>query len=70
MADEHVSEHDPVAFAAKLKAWREEGCNIFSFSFAGGNRRDFHELPSVAQRERDHVRELTEAGIDFDRPSR
>lgn len=55
--------HDPVAFKEKLRT--------ISFGFGGrsgaGNRRDFHELPSVAQRERDHVRELKAAGIEFER---
>lgn len=62
-----ADEHDPEAFRAKLKAWREEGCNVFSFSFNGSTRRDFHELPSVHQRERDHVAELKASGVEFER---
>lgn len=62
--------HDPEAFKAKLKQWRESGG--LSVTFGGrhgyGTRQDFRELPSVAQRERDHVRELKAAGVEFDRP--
>lgn len=61
------SEHDPVAFAEKMKAWREGGCNVFSFSYGGSCRKDFHELPSVHARERAHVRLLKSEGIDFER---
>lgn len=64
--------HDPEAFKAKLKAWREGDGPSFTFGGRNGHgtRTDFHEQPSVAQRERDHVRELRAAGIEFDRPSR
>ena len=62
--------HDPEAFAEKLRHWRTNGG--LNVTFGGvhgyGTRSDFHELPSVAQRERDHVRELKAAGIEFDRP--
>lgn len=61
--------HDPEAFAAKLRYWREGGMNIFSYSYSGGTRKDFHELPSVHQREVDHVAELKAAHIEFDRPA-
>lgn len=62
-------EHDPEAFKAKLKAWREGGCNIFSFSSGrqGGDRQTWHDMPSVAQRERNHIAELRGAGMEFDR---
>lgn len=62
--------HDPVAFAEKLRYWRTGGMSVFSFSANGGTRQDFHELPSVAQRERDHVRELRAAGVEFERARR
>lgn len=62
-----MAEHDPEAFKAKLQAWRKEGMNVFSFSYGGSNRRDFHELPSVQARERAHVRLLKERGIEFER---
>jgi hypothetical protein len=64
-----ADEHDPAAFAAKLKAWREEGCNVFSFSYSGGDRRTWREEPSVLQRERDHIAELRSAGTEFERYS-
>jgi hypothetical protein len=62
--------HDPEAFKAKLAAWRENGgLNVtFGGRHGYGTRQDFHEQPSVAQRERDHVRELQAAGVEFDRP--
>lgn len=59
---------DPEALKAKLKAWREEGMTVFSFS-VHGTRKDFHELPSTFQREREHVAELKAAGIPFERAS-
>ena len=58
---------DPEALREKLRSWREGGMNVFSFSYGGGSRQDFHDLPSVAQRERDHVSELKAAGIEFER---
>lgn len=61
--------HDPVAFAEKLRSWRREGCNVFTHGGRGGNwsRQDFHDLPSVFQQERNHVAEMTKAGVAFER---
>ena len=64
--------HDPDAFAEKLRHWRENGG--LNFTFGGrhgyGSRSEFHDQPSVAQRERRHVAELKAAGVEFERPSR
>lgn len=57
MADEEIS------FRDKLRS--------ISFTYGGkggyGTREQFHDMPSVAQRERDHVAELRKAGVDFER---
>lgn len=55
--------HSPTCSAENC--FREKVRSV-SFTFSGG-RQDFHEQPSVAQRERDHVRELKAAGIEFER---
>lgn len=67
MDTEH--EHDPVAFAEKLKAWRREGGLSFTFGGRGGNgsRRDFHDLPSIFQQERDQVALMKAKGQKFER---
>lgn len=64
----HV-EHDPDAFKAKLQSWREGGMNVFTYGGRSGytNRKDFHTLPSRFQQERDHVAEMTKAGVAFER---
>lgn len=62
-----ASEHDPAAFKAKLQAWRTEGMNVFSYSYGGGCKKDYHELPSVYQRDRDHRAEMDRAGISYER---
>ncbi len=61
--------HDPVAFKEKLAYMRENGGPSFTYGGRGGYgcRKDFHELPSVVQRERDHVAELKAAGVEFER---
>jgi hypothetical protein len=51
----------------KLRYWRESGMSTPRVGGLNGTRKDFHDLPSVAQRERNHVRELRAAGVDFDR---
>lgn len=39
---------------------------VFSYSYGGGCRKDFHELPSVKQRGLDHRNELKAKGIEFE----
>lgn len=54
---------DPEGFKEKLRS--------LNFTFTGrgghGTRAEYHELPSKFQQERDHVADMTEAGISFGR---
>lgn len=52
---------------AKLRYWREGTMPTIRLGGLNATRKDFHDLPSVAQRERNHVRQLRAAGVDFDR---
>lgn len=51
----------------KLAYWRGGRMSTVRLGGLGSNRKDFHDMPSVAQRERDHVRELRASGVDFER---
>lgn len=64
-----TSDHDPVAFAEKLRAWRREGMTVFTYGGRRGigSKTDFHEQPSVKARENAHVAEMKEAGVPFER---
>lgn len=59
---------DPEALKEKLRAWREGEASI-AFTFGNGysTRKDFMNLPSKFQQERDQIRDMTEAGIAFER---
>lgn len=58
-----MAEHDPVAFKEKLKS--------ISFGYGGsrgnGSRDAWHDMDSVASRERAHVAELKAKGVEFER---
>ena len=62
----HKSCDPDSCFKAKLAYWRENGAP--GATFAGG-RQAFHESPSIAQQERNHIAELKTAGVEFDRYS-
>lgn len=56
-----------VCIKEKLRYWREGRMSTPRLGGLNATRKDFHDLPSVAQRERDHVRQLRAAHVDFDR---
>lgn len=64
--------HDPVAFAEKLRHWRETGGLSVTLGGRNGNvsRKDFHEQPSRFAQERAHVAELKAKGVEFERARR
>lgn len=64
-----TSEHDPVAFAEKLRHWRENGGLSLTFGGRDGtlSKEEFHNKPSRFQRERNIIADLKASGKPFDR---
>lgn len=62
--DEMSETEETISFKEKLRS--------ISFTYGGskgyGTRDEFHDQPSVRQREKDHVEQLKASGIEFDRP--
>lgn len=63
-----ADEHDPVAFKAKLQAWRDGGMNVtFGGKDGHGSKNIWHNDQSRWAKERDQVADLKAAGLPFDR---
>lgn len=63
----HMTCDPDFCITAKLRYWRTGGMSTPRLGGLNATRKDFHDLPSVVQRERDHVRLLRARGVDFER---